>query len=86
MDVIRALKDVDYRLTLSAADQARLDHPAGPIELTDADLDTVGGMSLDTVCWCVTDYCTDYGFNQDQQAEFCTYGWRCQCTYNPDFC
>jgi mersacidin/lichenicidin family type 2 lantibiotic len=85
MDVIRALKDVDYRLTLSAAEQARLDHPAGPIELTDADLDTVVGMSL-SICLC-TDCCTFFGAKQDQQVEFCpTMDWRCNCTCDPDLC
>jgi mersacidin/lichenicidin family type 2 lantibiotic len=80
MDVIRALKDVDYRLTLSAADQARLDHPAGPIELTDADLDMAGAACPTGVWWCTTDFAPQ----QDQQVqlcteEYCTFGWQCVC-------
>ncbi len=41
-DIIRAWKDADYRASLSDAQRAALpDNPAGPIELTDADLGNV---------------------------------------------
>ena len=43
-DIIRAWKDPEYRLSLSAAEQAWLpDHPAGTIELTEAELAVVAG-------------------------------------------
>jgi mersacidin/lichenicidin family type 2 lantibiotic len=42
--IIRAWKDPEYRRSLSEAEQALLPpHPAGHIELTDADLDQVAG-------------------------------------------
>jgi len=42
--IIRAWKDPEYRLSLNEAEQALLPpHPAGRIELTDADLDHVAG-------------------------------------------
>jgi mersacidin/lichenicidin family type 2 lantibiotic len=44
MEIIRAWKDPEYRLRLSAAEKALLpDHPAGSIELTDAALAVVAG-------------------------------------------
>jgi mersacidin/lichenicidin family type 2 lantibiotic len=43
-DIIRAWKDEEYRLSLSNAERALLpEHPAGLIELTDADLEMVAG-------------------------------------------
>src|SRR5262245_29682770 len=52
-DIIRAWKDPEYRLGLSAAEQARLpDSPAGAVELTDDELNAAaGGTSV------VTDDC-----------------------------
>ena len=42
--IIRAWKDPEYRQSLNEAEQALLPpHPAGHIELTDADLDHVAG-------------------------------------------
>jgi mersacidin/lichenicidin family type 2 lantibiotic len=44
VNVVRAWKDEEYRLSLSAAERALLpDDPAGAIELTDADLGGVAG-------------------------------------------
>jgi mersacidin/lichenicidin family type 2 lantibiotic len=44
LDTIRAWKDEEYRLSLSEAEQAQLPaHPAGLIELTDAQLDDAAG-------------------------------------------
>jgi mersacidin/lichenicidin family type 2 lantibiotic len=44
MDIIRAWKDEDYRLSLSDAERALLpEHPAGLIELAAAELDAVEG-------------------------------------------
>jgi mersacidin/lichenicidin family type 2 lantibiotic len=42
VDIVRAWKDAEYRQSLSEVERAQLpDHPAGLIELTDADLDGV---------------------------------------------
>lgn len=44
LDVIRAWKDAEYRMSLSEDERAGLPaHPAGPIELTDVELDGVAG-------------------------------------------
>jgi mersacidin/lichenicidin family type 2 lantibiotic len=63
LNVVRAWKDEEYRLALSAAERALLpDDPAGAIELTDADLGGVaGGMPPtceDDSCYNCTLYCT----------------------------
>ena len=45
-DIIRAWKDESYRSSLSAQEQAMLpENPAGALELSDAELDTVQGAS-----------------------------------------
>jgi mersacidin/lichenicidin family type 2 lantibiotic len=42
--IIRAWKDVEYRLSLSEVERAQLpDHPAGLVELTEQELSPVGG-------------------------------------------
>ena len=48
LEIIRAWKDEAYRLSLSEKQQAMLPaHPAGLIELTDADLAMIaGGMNM----------------------------------------
>ncbi len=44
MNIIRAWKDEDYRLSLSEAERALLpEHPAGLIELSGAEMDGDGG-------------------------------------------
>jgi len=44
VDIIRAWKDPDYRQNLSEAEKALLpDHPAGFVELTDAEMGMVAG-------------------------------------------
>ena len=44
LDIIRAWKDEDYRLSLSEAERALLpEHPAGLIELAGAEIDGVDG-------------------------------------------
>lgn len=60
-EIIRAWKDEAYRASLSAAQQAQLpDNPAGLIELTDAELETVAGAGhtyidcLTKPAYCVT--------------------------------
>ena len=46
-DVVRAWKDADYRESLSAEDRAALpNHPAGLVELSDAELESVLGANL----------------------------------------
>jgi mersacidin/lichenicidin family type 2 lantibiotic len=46
LDIIRAWKDPEYRLSLSEADRAHLlENPAGSLELTDAELELVGGST-----------------------------------------
>ena len=63
-DVIRAWKDESYRQSLSEAEQNLLpDHPAGLIELNDADLDAVTGSIGSEI--------------PQTYATVCTYGWRC---------
>ena len=43
-DIVRAWKDEDYRLGLSAEEQAALpDSPVGTVELSDLDLEDVAG-------------------------------------------
>ena len=43
-DIIRAWKDAEYRQSLSEAERAMLpEHPAGLIDVTDAELATVAG-------------------------------------------
>jgi mersacidin/lichenicidin family type 2 lantibiotic len=48
LEIIRAWKDEEYRLSLSEEQRAQLpENPAGLIELTDAELDAaVGGISI----------------------------------------
>ena len=43
-DIIRAWKDEEYRMSLSEEKRAQLpEHPAGLIELTDTELELIGG-------------------------------------------
>ncbi|HKQ78666.1 MAG TPA: mersacidin/lichenicidin family type 2 lantibiotic [Blastocatellia bacterium] len=50
-EIIRSWKDEPSRLGMSDKELALLpDHPAGVIELTDAELDGVHGGSVITVC------------------------------------
>jgi mersacidin/lichenicidin family type 2 lantibiotic len=58
VDVIRAWKDEEYRLSLTDEERAQLpDHPAGLIELEDEELKNVLGAGKHTVTFprcCVT--------------------------------
>ena len=50
---IRAWKDEDFRLSLGDAERASLpQNPAGPIELSDAELGAVGGGIIHTFKAC----------------------------------
>jgi mersacidin/lichenicidin family type 2 lantibiotic len=60
LEIVRAWKDEEFRLSLSEEQQAQLpEHPAGLIELTDAELDTIAGgavthwpdINSDVCCW-----------------------------------
>jgi mersacidin/lichenicidin family type 2 lantibiotic len=57
--IIRAWKDVEYRLSLSEAERAQLpEHPAGLVELTENELNpVVGGYAIPTlirtICACL---------------------------------
>jgi mersacidin/lichenicidin family type 2 lantibiotic len=85
LDIIRAWKDEEYRLSLSPAEQAMLpDNPAGFIELPDVALEEVaggrtelvltlgccGGLTSDT---CVCTYTCRCG-NWTQELVSCTPG------------
>ncbi len=51
VDVIRAWKDEEYRLSLSDAERAQLPvHPAGLVELQDAELDQAAGGTVWVTC------------------------------------
>jgi mersacidin/lichenicidin family type 2 lantibiotic len=57
-NIVRAWKDAEYRRSLSQAERALLpDHPAGAVELTDAELAAIAGgeNTLENDC---TDCCT----------------------------
>jgi mersacidin/lichenicidin family type 2 lantibiotic len=55
LDIIRAWKDEEYRLSLSEEQHAVLpEHPAGLIELADEDLDDVSGAGSYCSTGCVT--------------------------------
>ena len=50
-NVIRAWKDKKYRLSLSETELAQLPpHPAGAVELTNADLGVVSGSAISQFC------------------------------------
>ena len=65
LNIIRAWKEEDYRLSLSETERSQLPaHPAGLIELNAAELETAaGGLPP------VNSYFTD-----------CSLGWRCYST------
>ena len=47
LEIIRAWKDPEYRLSLSEAERALVpNHPAGMIELADPDLEGIGGGKI----------------------------------------
>jgi len=56
-DIIRAWKDPFYRATLSGEAQAALpQHPAGIVELSDAQLVVASGAAVITTAFDCTDY------------------------------
>lgn len=55
IDIIRAWKDESYRLSLSEAERAELPaSPAGPVELSDADLTGAGGEGATAMAATIT--------------------------------
>jgi mersacidin/lichenicidin family type 2 lantibiotic len=68
LNVIRAWKDVEYRLRLSVAERAQLpDNPAGAVEMTEAELGAVaGGMPPS---------CNDCGTPDFNCTYMCTFGY-----------
>ena len=61
VDIVRAWKDAEYRQSLSAAEQALLPaHPAGAIELEEAELVQVAG-ALATWSVCLMISCLSCG-------------------------
>jgi mersacidin/lichenicidin family type 2 lantibiotic len=54
LEIIRAWKDEDYRLSLSETERELVPaHPAGVIELTDCELDEVVGGGCNCSCCCI---------------------------------
>jgi mersacidin/lichenicidin family type 2 lantibiotic len=55
VDVIRAWKNKEYRMSLSDGERAMLPaNPAGAIELNDAELAAVGGAAVPTTLFILT--------------------------------
>ena len=67
IDVIRAWRDPEYRGTLSSEQLAALPaHPAGLVELSDAELASASGLdSLDTVAITIAPPCTVWTFHNN---------------------
>ncbi len=67
VDVIRAWRDPEYRATLSSDELAALPaHPAGLIELSDAELASAAGLeSIDTLAITINSPCTDWTFRNN---------------------
>jgi mersacidin/lichenicidin family type 2 lantibiotic len=64
MDIIRAWKDEEYRLSLTEEQRALLpDNPAGLLELSDADLESVAGGIQSFM-----EFCTGIGECNNQQV------------------
>jgi mersacidin/lichenicidin family type 2 lantibiotic len=62
MDIIRAWKDEEYRLSLTEEQRALLpDNPAGhQIELSDADLESVAGGIQSILAFCSGNLCNNF--------------------------
>jgi mersacidin/lichenicidin family type 2 lantibiotic len=61
-DAVRAWKDRKYRLSLTEAERMQLPaHPAGAVELTNADLGVVSGSATIPLSqFCTLEFCTIY--------------------------
>jgi mersacidin/lichenicidin family type 2 lantibiotic len=74
LNIIRAWKDAEYRQSLSEAERALLpEHPAGLIELADADLNAAGGRPRGGGCdtWSTVE-CTYATMTNDCRICCCT--------------
>lgn len=50
-DIIRALRDEEYRSSLSETERAQLpSHPAGVVDLSDEQLTSLSGATLQSTC------------------------------------
>lgn len=71
-DIIRAWKDEEYRLGLSETERSTLpNHPAGLIDLTDAELDVAGAR---------TEKAMSLGCCQGLTSDTC-FSWQSCCVY-----
>jgi mersacidin/lichenicidin family type 2 lantibiotic len=61
-NIVRAWKDLEYRLSLSAAERAQLpDHPAGLVELPEKELEPLaGGTGIYCAIVPYSNICTQY--------------------------
>lgn len=58
LDIIRAWKDEEYRNSLSDEQRSQLpENPAGMIELSDTDMESIAGGGLFSICWGKTKGC-----------------------------
>ena len=71
--IIRAWEDPEYRKSLSAEERASMpDHPAGAIELTDAELNQVlGAAQSGNSVGCNTKTCVTTRGNSAQPCDSC---------------
>jgi mersacidin/lichenicidin family type 2 lantibiotic len=61
MDIIRAWKDEEYWLSLTEEQRALLpDDPAGQMELSDADLESVAGGIQSILAFCSGNACNNF--------------------------
>jgi mersacidin/lichenicidin family type 2 lantibiotic len=74
LNIIRAWKDAEYRQSLSPAERALLpEHPAGLIELSDADLNAAGGRPRGGGCP-TGDFFCDYPTHTSDCVRCCCTG------------
>ncbi len=72
IDVIRAWKDPEYRNNLSEAELGALSaNPAGPMELSDGELDVAtGGASYNALCLSCNHCTNTYSWEESCQTTF----------------
>lgn len=80
VDVIRAWKDEDYRLSLSAAEQAVLpENPAGIIDLSDTELAGVAGGYEDMLFEAASERMLTLGCCKGFTTDTCVCSYTCNC-------
>jgi mersacidin/lichenicidin family type 2 lantibiotic len=74
IDIVRAWRDEDYRLSLSDQDRAAVpESPAGVVDLSDLDLEGVAGGSVHFgTLGCCGGLTTDYGLCSIKCTDICT--------------